>query len=804
MRKFLFTFWLIFSSALGSAQFCFPVYTHFSVPQGSVNIVQLTGFAASFINDTLPTAVMDTGYTDHTVTVDTIIFRQGDSYSVLLSFFSPCRHTGNQIWIDFNDDGVFDTASEMVCGVFPSPSYVDSVVDSVQTYVTIPATAIIGFHRMRIRNVVYNDTFYSHVSSSLDPCQATDLSNAYLNGVTADYTVKIVYAFCDSLAGFMASGITSSGALVSWDTVSGSSGYEYQVDLSPTPPASGSSTTGSAVFMSGLYPATTYYAHVRNNCGMGNYSTWETISFTTNCDTVAGLGILAITSTTAMVVWDSLAGSTSFEWAVDTSVIPPVSGTALADTFSPATGLTPGTTYYAHVRNNCGSSFSSWVTIPFATNCDTISSIHITGITDTSAIISWDSVAGSSVYQYAIDTSILPPGTGTVISDTIVSVNGLTPGTTYYVHVRNQCGGAYTHWATAGFSASHCDTVTGLTAVAGITGVSISWTAVTGSLDYYYQVDGLPTPPAGTGIITAAVNDTVTGLTPDSTYFIHVRTGCGGGYSGWVTIMAHTHACDTISGITISGISDTGALIYWPATAGASGYLYIVDTSSAVPSATGTLTDTAFILLNDLTPGMIYYVHLRLYCGGADSSAWVVVPFTTMPCDTVSGLTYTANDTGVTISWSASPGAAGYQLLVDMSPFSPSAGAEVMGLSATFSSLLPGLTYYIHIRVVCGGGQYSAWITVPFSTPLSVPGIGNNYRIQIFPNPVKDMLTLRCEGCTGDDGLLLIYDQVGRVVKKINVHNGECEADISGLVNAVYILKYEGGLKPEWLRLIKE
>lgn len=87
---------------------------------------------------------------------------------------------------------------------------------------------------------------------------------------------------CNAPTGLAASGITSSGANLSWAVVTGATGYEYVVNTTATAPlGSGTATTGTSYTASGLTASTTYYLHVRTNCGSGNYSSWTTFQFTT-------------------------------------------------------------------------------------------------------------------------------------------------------------------------------------------------------------------------------------------------------------------------------------------------------------------------------------------------------------------------------------------------------------------------------------------------------------------------------------------------------------------------------------------
>jgi GEVED domain/Secretion system C-terminal sorting domain len=88
-----------------------------------------------------------------------------------------------------------------------------------------------------------------------------------------------------------------------------------------------------------------------------------------SCSAPGGLAASAITTTSATISWTAAGGATGYEWAVTTSATPPASGTATALTSINATGLSANTLYYAHVRTNCGGTFSSWTTISFTTSC---------------------------------------------------------------------------------------------------------------------------------------------------------------------------------------------------------------------------------------------------------------------------------------------------------------------------------------------------------------------------------------------------------------------------------------------------
>src|SRR5690606_16675923 len=123
--------------------------------------------------------------------------------------------------------------------------------------------------------------------------------------------------------------------------------------------------------------------------------------------------------------------------------------------------LTPNTTYYLHVRVQCGpGTFSPWSTVSFTTlTCLPPIGLSITNVTIGSAMLSWSapnppssvgmgSTATASSYEYIVDQSnAVPGGAGISVSGTVVMVTNtsvapittLQPDTWYYVHVRSIC-----------------------------------------------------------------------------------------------------------------------------------------------------------------------------------------------------------------------------------------------------------------------------------------------------------------------------------------------------------------------------
>jgi len=580
------------------AQYCTPGYFQGCAIAGQINDFSITGAAGTSISD-IGTGCSGTGslpvvaYLDHTSM--SVSLAPATSYTVVTSTaLISITSTDVQIFIDFNNNNSFLDAGESVGGgTFLSLGAATNIP------VAIPAGAAAGAHRMRV--VSSGDATYPGIS----PCPT--FSTATI-GEVHDYTVNIITSSCAPVTGLIVSAITSSSADVSWTAVSGATGYQWAVTTSPTPPASGTFTTLTAVTASPLSPATTYYAHVRTQCGT-DYSTWVTSAIfttlptsSTTCAPVTGITMSSITSGSANLSWAAVSGAIGYEWAVTTSGTPPASGTLTTLTSAVASGLSAATVYYAHVRTKCSATlFSTWTTTPFTTlpasTCPPISGLTASAITTSGATVSWTAITSGSVgYQYVIDNTVTAPLTsGTNTTATSTSPSGLTAATTYYAHVRDSCGvGDFSPWSTIPFTtlaaAGGCNAVTGLS-VSGVTtaAASLSWTMASGAVAAKWVVDNNPADPTVSGTLSTTSSAAVSGLTASTLYYAHVRDTCGPtSLSAWVTI-----PFTTLSGTTGIAELNTGNAPFSIAVHPnpVSSTLHIQVSGIISPSATVTLAD---------------------------------------------------------------------------------------------------------------------------------------------------------------------------------------------------------------------
>ena len=111
---------------------------------------------------------------------------------------------------------------------------------------------------------------------------------------------------CDPVTDLAATNVTESAALLTWTP--GNSGDEWEVVLTTAAGAtvSENSTTERQFQLNGLTPGTAYVAKVRTVCGDGQYSTFASVSFTTN-----SVGIADVTAPACTIYPNPTSGATT-------------------------------------------------------------------------------------------------------------------------------------------------------------------------------------------------------------------------------------------------------------------------------------------------------------------------------------------------------------------------------------------------------------------------------------------------------------------------------------------------------------
>jgi bacillolysin len=274
------------------------------------------------------------GYTDFTS--KTINVNAGQTYAITLTpgFASTTYNEYWKIWIDYNKDGDFSDANELV---FDAGAMSKTAVSG---NIVIPSMSSIST-RMRV-SMKYNG--------------AQTNCEAFSYGEVEDYTVAITGGTADTQAptapgNLASSNVTTSGFTLGWtastDNV-GVTGYRVYQNNSLL-----ATVTSTSTNISSLSAGTTYQYYVTAIDAAGNVSAASTtLSVTTLSDTQAptaptNLAASNIAQTSLTLSWTASTdniGVTGYRVYKNSSLL-----TTVTSTTTSITGLTPSTTYQFYV-----------------------------------------------------------------------------------------------------------------------------------------------------------------------------------------------------------------------------------------------------------------------------------------------------------------------------------------------------------------------------------------------------------------------------------------------------------------------
>ena len=210
------------------------------------------------------------------------------------------------------------------------------------------------------------------------------------------------------------------------------------------------------------------------------------------------------------------------------------------------TNIRVGFLFTSQFGDNC---FLDNVTVKQTPACaQQPSALNASAITATSATIGWTaaSPAPASGYEYYLSTSSVAPTSATAptnsvgASVTTASLSILSSNTTYYVWVRSNCNATDKstwvgpiNFTTLLACAQQPSALT--SSLITSTGARISWTAASPapSSGYEYYLSTSSVAPAFSAAATGSVGAGVTivnltGLTPNTTYYVWIRSNCNG------------------------------------------------------------------------------------------------------------------------------------------------------------------------------------------------------------------------------------------------------------------------------------
>lgn len=278
----------------------------------------------------------------------------------------------------------------------------------------------------------------------------------------------------------------------------------------------------------------------------------------------------------------------------------------------------------------------------------------------------------------------------------------------------------------------------------------------------------------------------------------------------------------------MSNLTYNTATINWKAHPTALFYEYTISTTNTPPTSYGYwYTDKTFIELPDtatvnatiksLECDTKYYYWVRSICDTVGNSSfnwgyspWRLDSFTTPKCCYTPDVTISyITSTSAIASWNPVPSVVDYEYAMRSDTMTPIRGTITTATSILLNGLAPGTELYFFLRARCTPTPYSPWGLDSF---LTQPGTGitpigkiKEFKIQAFPNPVKDKVTLRVmKGLKQGMGYVEISDLAGRVMKNEQMDGEVKEIGIESLPAGVYILKYTDDKHTNVIKLNKE
>ncbi len=676
-----------------------------------------------------------------------------------ISMFAPEAYSkGNDIGLSNSTQTTF--LAPPVCNT-PTWPVTSNITMNAATF---SWDAVYGAQSYTVQTRIPNGTWYSVPGSPFTNTYAT--VSWFLPNTTYEWRVRTnctggEYSYwsspitfttlgwdnCNAPSWLTTTNISATSATFDWEAVDGAISYDlqYRVWGGSWINVSGGPFTQTWYTISNLLPATTYEWRVRSNCSNWMESPWSYIEvFTTlegygYCDAPSWLYTTNITSTSATLDWEPVSGAISYniQWKEQGSGYwHDIPGGNWNETWYTLYNLNPNTTYQWRVQSNCSNwSHSSWSYIESFTTtggyCNAPTWPTTSNITQTSAKFSWDAAYGANSYtvQIRVWGGSWYDLQGGPFYNSWITVNGLSPCTTYEWRVRTNCGNwQYSYWSNptvfTTICGNYCDAPSWLYS-SNIThnSATLGWDAVPGA--YSYSVQYKVTGGAWQDFTGSTVyNNWVSlwGLQPGTSYEWRVRTNCSNwsysswSYSSWFTTLGYS--CGTPSWLSTTNVTESSANFNWSSVWGAWSYTVQIRQSSGgiwtnVPGSPF-LSNSAWV--SGLLPGTTYQWRVRTDCEDGQYGTWSYpVSFTTLNvtvCNAPQWL-YSTNITtsSANLSWTSVAGALNYNVEYRIAggTWYILAGSPFTNTQQTITGLLAGTTYEWRVNTKCYFGMLSGW-----------------------------------------------------------------------------------------------
>ena len=352
--------------------------------------------------------------------------------------------------------------------------------------------------------------------------------------------------------------------------------------------------------------------------------------------------------------------------------------------------------------------------------------------------LSWTASSGATSYNVKRSATSGGPYSNIATGVTTASYTdtGLANGTSYYYVVSGVDSAGEGGNSTEAGSITLPVAPAGLSAVGSTNQVALTWSPTTGAASYSIlssTTSGGPYTTIASGITTTSYTNT--GLANGTAYYYVVAAVNASGASPNSTAAGAMTLPGAPAGLSATA-SANQATLTWNATTGAASYTILSSTTNGGPYnttvATG-VTTTSYTNTGLANGTAYYYVVAAVDATGTGPNSAQSSALTLPAAPT--GFSAVADSDQVTLSWTATTGAASYtigQSTTSGGPYTTIASG-ITATSYTTTGLTNGTTYYYVVSAVnaTGTGASSAQISaVPTAQPLywdttTTAGLGN-------------------------------------------------------------------------------
>ncbi|RDI12098.1 fibronectin type III domain-containing protein [Flavobacterium sp. AG291] len=458
---------------------------------------------------------------------------------------------------------------------------------------------------------------------------------------------------------------------------------------------------------------------------------------------------------------------------------------------------TSGVYYFgfnAHSEANAGNLYVDNIEVK-DWDCGVPLNITATAITPTSATISWETPEENTSFGYLVahPTTNTAPESGEYVPALTKEFTDLTPGTTYYIFVRSQCGPLMGDWSESiSFTTPACEPTT-----------------VPYILDF--ESATVPATPECT-IAQEAIsgNDWVTANNPGSGFTSNtlVYTATNDAANSWFYTQGIQLTEGTLYKVSYkygnNGTSTENLKVTLNSNPNPN--YQIGNNFGTHEGITGGTQEENSIEYFNMPTG-VYYFGFNAYSEAGQGAIYIDdFKIEVIDCGEPTNGSATVTTTTATITWEAATSGNAtpnvYHITYGTTDTLPTEGWEnESGTSKTYEGLEPGTQYYAFIRVQCGPSN-SGWITIPFTTE-EVAGLGDNTlkNITAYPNPVKDVLNLNAQSTIEK---VEVYSITGQLVHTQNVNTQNAVINLQQLSTGAYLVNVIGENGSKRIKIIKE